>query len=118
MVFAPYSRIDNETELLLDSVPQAAEPTHTRDRSLSSPPPRPSFRPANRNRAISDPYFAQPTIWHPFADGVDEDVEDMDTDDQDLLGHPVSRPGIPRKKSSGFGLFKQGVLKAVGIKST
>jgi hypothetical protein len=114
MVFAPYSRIDNETELLLDSVPQPAEPTTHRDRSQSSPP-RPSFRPANRSRAISEPYFApQHTEWHSLGEG-DEDIENMDQDDQeDLI---VSRSSLLRKKSSGFGLFKQGVLKAVGIKS-
>ncbi|CAO3663501.1 unnamed protein product [Umbelopsis ramanniana] len=116
MVFAPYSRIDAESDLLLDSVPQHVDTSSSsiiqqRDRSQSSPP-RPSFRPANRNRAISDPFFAQNTTWHPLNDNdIDEDLDD---DRRDLLSS--TRPALPRKKSS-FGVFKQGVLKAVGIKS-
>jgi hypothetical protein len=114
MVFAPYSRIEAEADSLLDSVPQLADTTSStfmqRDRSQSSPP-RPSFRPANRNRATSDPFFAQNTTWHSLNDN-DMD-EDLDDDRRDLLSS--TRPTLPRKKSS-FGVFKQGVLKAVGIK--
>ncbi|KAG2182895.1 hypothetical protein INT44_005876 [Umbelopsis vinacea] len=110
MVFAPYSRIEAESDALLDSVPQAVDNNTImqRDRSQSSPP-RPSFRPTNRSRAISDPFYAQNTNWHPLNDVDDEE----DDDRQDLLSS--SRPALPRKKSS-FGVFKQGVLKAVGIK--
>lgn len=114
MVFAPYSRMDAESDVLLDSVPQHVDTSNTmqqRDRSQSSPP-RPSFRPANRSRAISDPFFSQSTTWHPLHDhDIDEDLDD---DRRDLLSS--TRPTLPRKKSS-FGVFKQGVLKAVGIKS-
>ena len=107
--------MDAESDSLLDSVPQHVDTSSStmqqRDRSQSSPP-RPSFRPANRNRAISDPFFSQNTTWHPLNDNdIDEDLDD---DRQDLLSS--TRPTLPRKKSS-FGVFKQGVLKAVGIKS-
>ncbi|KAM3585997.1 hypothetical protein VKS41_002530 [Umbelopsis sp. WA50703] len=121
MVFNSYSRIENEAESLLDSVPSVVSPTsqqQQRDRSMSSPP-RPSIRPSNRNRAISDPYFGQstPSKWQPLEDLGDEETGGMyDEDDQeDLL--VLSRPSLTRKKSSGLGLFKQNVLKAVGIKS-
>jgi len=109
MVFASsYSRIENDTQLLLDSVPQTVDPSVQRNRSMSSPP-RPSFRPSTRGRAVSDPYYKS---WQTIDD--DDDANDLlEEDDTDLL----DRPALHRKKSSGLGLFKQNVLKAVGIKT-